>query len=48
MLRKFHLISADKKLTHDLIELAGSLVATSETAGVSAVPKGRDRFFEPK
>lgn len=30
LLRKFHLISADKKLTHDLIELAGSL-ATSDT-----------------
>ena len=37
MLRKFHLISADKKLTHDLIELAGSLVSEPKKPQEAAI-----------
>ena len=35
MLRKFHVISADKKLTHDLMELAGHSIAFLKLQKVS-------------
>lgn len=40
LLRKFHVISADKKLTHDLMELAGCLAGCMHVQNLKILVPG--------